>query len=192
MIAPPIVSLSGQVAFFERLILMCLMAAIAIFVLMNVIFRALGTTIAWADELAVYAMIISAFVGASLMLRARIDPAVLLLHEIASERIIRILKTVISFVCVAFGVILLYTTWRWFNPAALMQVGFDVRAFEGATFNFIYTDVTPIIGLQAFWFYLVMPWFGFTITLHGCANLVEDLGLIDRPENPAKIELTEI
>ena len=192
MFARAISRLSAGIAALERAALMLLIGAIAVFVLTNVIFRALGTTIAWADEIAVYAMILSAFIGASLMLRARVDPAVLLIHEFASPAMLRLLRTAVSVVCVLFGAILLYTTWLWFNPLGLMRAGFDVGTFEGSTFNFIYTDVTPIMGLPAFWFYLIMPWFAVTITLHAFANLLEDLGAVARPENPAKIEATEI
>lgn len=192
MFARAISRLSAVIAALERAALMLLVGAIMVFVLTNVIFRALGTTIAWADEIAVYAMILSAFIGASLMLRARVDPAVLLIHEFASPAMLRLLRTAVSVVCVLFGAILLYTTWLWFNPLGLMNAGFDVGTFEGSTFNFTYTDVTPIMGLPAFWFYLIMPWFAVTITLHAFANLMEDLGAVARPENPAKIEATEI
>ena len=169
-----------------------ILAAIAVFVLMNVLLRAVGITVAWADEMAVYCMILAGFVGASLMLRGRIDPAVLLLHEVSSGRVIRVLRLVISMVCAAFGVFLIYTTWLWFDPAGLIAAGFDVPTFEMSTFNFVYTDVTPIMGVPTFWFYLVMPWFGLTVTIHAAANLVEDLGLTPRPDNPAKIDATEI
>lgn len=192
MLARASLRLSSLVAAAERLLLMALMAAIAGFVLMNVLLRGIGITIAWADEMAVYSMIVSGFVGASLMLRGRIDPAVLLAHEFVSRRGVRALRLVISAVCLGFGIVLLYTTWLWFNPVGLVRAGFDVGAFEGATFNFIYTDVTPIMGVPTFWFYLVMPWFGLTVTLHALANLMEDLGLAARPDNPAKIDRTEI
>jgi TRAP-type C4-dicarboxylate transport system permease small subunit len=192
MLARATQRLSAAVSWVERTLLMLLMAAIAVFVLMNVLLRGLGITIAWADEMAVYSMILSGFIGASLMLRGRIDPAVLLLHEVSRARVIRVLRLVISVVCVAFGTVLLYTTWLWFDPLGLARAGFDVADFEMSTFNFVYTDVTPIMGLPTWWFYLVMPWFGLTVTIHALANLLEDLGLVARPENPAKIDATEI
>ena len=192
MLARATQRLSAAVSWVERGLLMLLMAAIAVFVLMNVLLRGVGITIAWADEMAVYAMILSGFVGASLMLRARVDPAVLLLHEVAGAAVIRALRLVISVVCVAFGVVLIYTTWLWFDPLGLVRAGFDVADFEMATFNFVYTDVTPIMGVPTYWFYLVMPWFGLTVTIHALANLVEDSGLAVRPDNPARIDATEI
>jgi TRAP-type C4-dicarboxylate transport system permease small subunit len=192
MLARATQRLSAAVSWVERGLVMLLIAGIAVFVLMNVILRAVGITVAWADEMAVYCMILAGFIGASLMLRGRIDPAVLLLHEVSSERVIRVLRLIISVVCVGFGVFLIYTTWLWFDPLGLARAGFDVGTFEMSTFNFVYTDVTPIMGLPTWWFYLVMPWFGLTVTIHALANLVEDLGLIARPDNPARIDATEI
>lgn len=192
MLASAILRLSSLVASLERALLVFLVAALALLVLTNVLLRGIGITIAWADELAVYSMILSGFVGASLMLRGRVDPAVFLLHELSTKETTRILKLLISLVCVCFGLILIYTTWRWFDPLALIAAGFDVAAFEVATFNFVYTDVTPIMGIPTFWFYLIMPWFGLTVTIHASANLMEDIGLIERPKNPAKIDATEI
>ncbi|MFW5641265.1 MAG: TRAP transporter small permease [Roseicyclus sp.] len=184
--------LSAAVSRIERALLMLLMAAIAVFVLMNVLLRAAGVTIAWADEMAVYSMILSGFIGASLMLRARTDPAVLLLHEVMRQRGRRVLHLIVSVVCVSFGLFLLHASWLWFDPLGLARAGFDVSAFEMSSFNFVYTDVTPIMGLPAFWFYLVMPWFGLTVTIHALANLVEDLGLVARPVNPARIDASEV
>jgi len=191
-IARAITRVSSAVTALERVMLIFLVAAIAVLVLTNVLLRGIGITIAWADELAVYSMILSGFVGASLMLRGRIDPAVLLLHEFTPARGIRLLRTIVSVVCLIFGIVLLYTTWRWFNPPGLIGAGFDVGTFEMSTFNFIYTDVTPVMGVPTFWFYLVMPFFGLTVAIHAAANLVEDLGWVDRPDNPAKIDATEV
>ena len=191
-IARAITRLSAAVTAVERVLLIGLVAAIAVLVLTNVLLRGVGITIAWADELAVYSMILSGFVGASLMLRGRIDPAVLLLHEFTPARGIRLLRTIVSIICLGFGLTLLYTTWRWFDPLGLIEDGFDVATFEGSTFNFIYTDVTPVMGVPTFWFYLVMPFFGVTLAIHAAANLVEDLGWVERPDNPAKIDATEV
>jgi TRAP-type C4-dicarboxylate transport system permease small subunit len=176
--------LSALFVAVERALLSLLVAAIALFVLTNVLLRMVGTTLAWADEIAVHAMILSGFVGASLMLRGRIDPAVLLLHEMLPPRGVRVLRVVISTLAVGFGIVLIHLCWRWFDPLGLIRAGFDVPAFEMATFNFVYTDTTPVLGASSFWFYLIVPWFGLTLTIHAAANLVEDLGAVPRVENP--------
>lgn len=181
---------SSAVAAVERAVLMALIALIAFAVLLNVLLRMVGVTVAWADEAAIYAMILSGFVGASLMLRGRIDPAVLLLHEIPRPGLVRVLRGVVSATALGFGLTMIHLCWRWFDPAALVAAGFDVAAFEGATFNFIYTDVTPVMGAPTYPFYLVMPWFALSVTVHAAANLCEDMGLTERGANPAGVEAT--
>jgi len=171
--------LSDALLAIERPALMVLMAMVALCVLMNVSFRLFNITLAWADELAVLAMTLAAFVGASVMLRARIDPAVLILHELKREGLTRALRIAVSALATGFGVILLWLCWRWFNLPGLAAVGFEVGAFEMRTFNFLYTEQTPVMGLPYFWFFLVMPWFGLTLTVHAATNLAEDLGLLD-------------
>lgn len=187
MIASTLSRLSAGFSAVERLLLKLLMAALAIFVLMNVLLRMVGVTVAWADEIGVYTMIMSGFVGASLMLRARIDPAVMLLHQFVSPQANRILRGIVSAISVTFGTTLLYLCWMWFNPSALIAAGLDVGTFEAATFNFVYTDVTPVMGLPAWYFYSVIPFFALAITIHALTNLCEDLGLIERPADPAGV-----
>lgn len=161
----------------ERFALILLVALVALFVLMNVTFRLFNVTIASADELAILSMTLAGFVGASLMLRARTDPAVLIVYEVASEPVVRGLRMGVSALAAVFGLTLLWLNWRWFNLPGLIGAGFDVGAFEMATFNFLYTEKTPVLGLPYFWFFLVMPWFALTLTVHALANLTEDLGL---------------
>lgn len=163
----------------ERFALTVLIALVALFVLLNVTFRLFNVTIASADELAILSMTLAAFVGASLMLRARTDPAVLIVYEVASEPVIRRLRMAVSTLAAAFGLTLLWLCWRWFNLPGLIDAGFDVGTFEMATFNFLYTEKTPVLGLPYFWFFLVMPWFALTLSIHALANLSEDLGLTE-------------
>ena len=184
-------ALSDGLVRLERVILMLLVAAIAFFVVINVGFRLFGVTLAWADELAVLSMALVGFVGASLMLRARIDPAVKLLHEALRGPAVRVLRMIVSALSAAFGMALIWLCWRWFNPLGLAAAGGDVGSVQMATFNFIYTDVTPVLQWRFFWFYLVMPWFAFTITVHALTNLSEDLGLIEARSDGQSFQLGE-
>ncbi len=172
--------LSDALVRVERVVLMLLVLGIAGFVLTNVTFRAFRVTLAWADEMAILCMTLAAFVGASLMLRARSDPAVLLLHEVAGPWLLRVLRGIVSALAAGFGMLLFWMCWRWFDLPALVAVGFDVGEFEMATFNFIYSEVTPVMRLPTHWFFLIMPWFALTISVHALTNLAEDLGLITR------------
>jgi TRAP-type transport system small permease protein len=189
MIPMTLSRLSAGLSAVERLILRLLIASLALSVLMNVLLRMIGITLAWADEVGVYSMVLSGFVGASLMLRARIDPAVLLLHEFLPARAVRLLRITVSALSALFGVILIYLCLRWFDPIQMISVGFDVNAFQAATFNFIYTDRTAITGTPAYLLYLIIPYFALAITIHALTNLCEDLGLIDRPADPAGLAM---
>ena len=181
--------LSAWLSAFERFLLKFLIAALTLSVLMNVLLRMVGITIAWADEIGVYTMILSGFVGASLMLRARIDPAVLLLHEFMSSKGRWILHALVSALATVFGIILCYLCVRWFDPVEIAKAGFDATAFQAATFNFIYTDQTPVMAVPAFLFYLVIPFFAVAITIHALTNLFEDFGWLERPEDPAGLAM---
>lgn len=171
--------LSDALTKIERFVLIVLIALVAIFVLMNVTFRLFNITLAWADELAILSMTLAGFVGASLMLRARTDPAVLILHELAAKPVVRALRILISALAAGFGMVLFWLCWRWFNLPGLMAAGFDIGEFEMATFNFLYTELTPVMGLRYVWFFLIMPWFALTLSVHALTNLAEDLGLIE-------------
>jgi len=190
-IARAIVRLSSLVVAIERPLLGVLVASIAVFVLSNVLLRLVGITIAWADEIAIHSMILSGFVGASLMLRGRINPAVFLLHEILPGRIVKGLRIVIAVLSAGFGIVLFYLCWGWLDPLGLIAADFDVGTFEATTFNFIYTDTTPVMGASSFWFYLVMPWFAVTLTIHAAANLMEDIGVVERVDNPIRVTASE-
>jgi TRAP-type C4-dicarboxylate transport system permease small subunit len=180
-----IVGLSALLTRIERVGLMLLVAGIAVFVLLNVVFRYFGVTLAWADELAVLCMTLVAFVGAALMLRARTDPAVLILHEKGHPALVRVLRLMISVLAAVFGVALAWMCWRWFNLPGLIAAGFDVGEFEMTTFNFLYTERTPVMGLPSWRLFLIMPWFAVSITVHALANLAEDLGLARQGERAA-------
>ncbi|MFC7704255.1 TRAP transporter small permease [Plastorhodobacter daqingensis] len=180
-----IARISALLARVERGLLVGLVGAIAGLVLLNVAARALGMTLAWADELAIQAMVLAGFVGASLMLRMRNHPAVQILHEVLPGRGLYLLRVLASALALGFGLVLAWLCWRWFDLPGLIRAGFDVALYESQTFNFLYTEVSPVLGLPMFLPFLVMPWFALTLSLHALANLCEDLGLLP-PPGPAE------
>lgn len=182
---------SDALAFVDRHILMALVTIMLGFVTANVATRAAGVTIAWANELAVYAMIMTGFVGASLMLRLRMDPAVTLAQEFLPERIGRVLRVVVAVIALAFGLFLMWTCWRWFDPPNLIRAGFDIGRFQATTFNFIYTEVTPVLNWPKAWFFLVVPWFALTASVHAATNLLEEAGFLERPAPAADAAIGE-
>ncbi len=183
--------LSDGLVVLERLLLMALIGAVATLVVLNVSFRAFRVTLAWADELAILSMTLTAFVGASLMLRARSDPAMKILHEVAPPALLRTLRIAASALSLVFGLLLAWLCWRWFDLAGLASAGLDIGAFEMTQFNFLYTEVTPVLGLPSWWFYLVMPWFALTLSIHALTNLAEDLGLLAPAANPSGLNSGE-
>jgi hypothetical protein len=42
--------------------------------------------------------------------------------------------------------------------------------------------VTDTIGVRRLWFFLVMPWFAFTLTVHSAACLLRDIQRLPQPE----------
>lgn len=171
---------SDVLARIDRTMMMFLVAAMVLLVLTNVGTRLFGVTLSWADELAVYFMILTGFVGASLMLRLRTDPAVTLLHEFLPARYVRSLRVAIAMIALVFGVLLIWMCWNWFNLPALIATDFDVGRFEGRTFNFIYTEMTPVMELPAIIFFLIVPWFAMTMSIHALTNLLEETGFLER------------
>jgi hypothetical protein len=143
-----------------------LMAAdrgVAGFVLINVSFRLFGVTLAWADELAILSMTLAAFVGASLMLRARSDPAMRLLHEVARPRPLRALRVLASrwrrrsgrrSPGSAGAGSILPGCRRRIRHRRLRSGDLQLPLFRG--------DAGP--RLPYWWFYLIMPWFALTLT----------------------------
>lgn len=173
-------AVSAAVAAVERWLLIALVAAIFVLGVSAVAARRLEIAVAWMDEAAVLSMAWACFVGASLLVRRRMDFGVTLLHEVVPAAAVRALKVLISSLVVAFAAFLAVMCWWWFDPPGIAAAGFSTTAFQGDTFNFIYSEQTPTMGLPTWWFFLVIPWFALSLLAHGTANLMEDLGLAGR------------
>ena len=72
----------------------------------------------------------------------------------------------------AFSLAMLWFCWRWFLPLDIASSGFDVAAFQGQTFNFIYAEPTLTLGLPKYLFWLVMWLFALGATLHSTMHLL--------------------
>lgn len=166
---------SDHVARLERLMLMALVALILALILLNVVTRAASASLYWVDEAAILAMVFACFVGASMMVRQRMDFAVTLLTERLPAPARRWFAVAVAAVTLGFALLLLALCWIWFDIATFAGLGFDERSFFRETFNSIYRDRTSTIGIGKIWFFLIMPWFAVTLTIHGAANLAEDV-----------------
>ena len=175
-----VIRASGALLAFERLALMGLMYLLTALILVNVVTRYSHFPIYWIDESAVYCVVWLTFIGASAMTRLRLDFAVTMLTERLSARHQKIAKVIATGMVVLFGVSLIATCWLWMDPLGLARAGFDARKFAGETFNFLYTERTQTLNWPTWVVYLTLPIFAVSITIHGIANLLEDLELVPR------------
>jgi len=148
--------------------------AITALILLNVVTRALDQSIYWVDEAAIYAMAWMTFLAASSSIHYGHSVAVSLLVDFTPARIGGIVARCADFCVFLFAVAMVFFCWRWYRPDALIATGFDVDAFQGSTFNFIYAEPTTL-RINKAWIWLVMWFFSFGLLLHSTANLA--LGL---------------
>ncbi len=159
---------------------MGLMFLLSGLILLNVVTRYTGMPIYWIDESAVYSVVWLTFIGASAMTRLRLDFAVTMLTERLPEGQQKIAKMIATGLVVIFGVALAVMCWLWMDPLGLAKAGFDAREFAGQTFNFLYTERTQTLNWPTWVLYLILPLFAVTMTVHGLANLVEDMEIVPR------------
>ena len=150
----------------------CLAVSITALILLNVVTRSLGAALFWVDELAIYAMAWMAFLGASAAVHFGHSVAVTILTDTLPLALQKIAAKLVDGIVLGFALAMLWFCWRWFAPLALIQSGFDLAAFQGATFNFVYAEPTTTLGLQKHWVWSVMWVFALGMTLHSFANLI--------------------
>ncbi|WP_441279312.1 TRAP transporter small permease [Tardiphaga sp. 172_B4_N1_3] len=185
-----LVASAGLLA-FERLALMGLMYLLTALILVNVVTRYSHFPIYWIDESAVYSVVWLTFIGASAMTRLRLDFAVTMMTERLSARSQQIFKIIATSTVIVFGVGLIVTCMLWMDPIGLAQAGFNAKKFAGQTFNFLYTERTQTLNWPTWVLYLTLPIFAVSITIHGIANLLEDLGLVAKVP-PKGFQLSEL
>jgi TRAP-type C4-dicarboxylate transport system permease small subunit len=173
--------LSYRLARGEEIAAAALAAAVTLLILLNVAFRAAGTPIYWVSELDIYAMIWMTLLIASAVLKRRQGIAVTLFTDLLPTSLQRLVGLFVDLMVAGFALILLWLCWRWYQPLALWQAGFDVQAFQGETFNFIYAENTSTLGIKKFWVWLILPWFAASLLLHGLVNLGQALRGLGHP-----------
>ncbi len=170
-----ILNASDGIARIEALVLKVLVAAVLSLMILNVASRAVNRSLYWVDELAINLMVIFAFVGSSLMFAQRRNFAVTLLSDAVSGATRRRMSITVQCVNLGFALFLAYACWIWFDPATLALHGFDRAVFFENTFNSVYQEVTNTIGVRRLWFFLIMPIFAVTLSIHSAACLMRDL-----------------
>ncbi len=182
---------SSALLAFERIALMGLMWLLTGLILVNVITRYSHFPIYWIDESAVYCVVWLTFIGASAMTRLRLDFAVTMLTERLSPRHQKLAKVISTGLVVVFGIALTVTCVLWMDPVGLARAGFDGRKLAAETFNFLYTERTQTLNWPTWVLYLTLPIFAVSMTVHGLANLLEDLELVPRVP-PKGFQLSEL
>ena len=168
-------AISDRVALIERASCGLLVAGVLLLIVLNVVTRAFNVALYWVDELAVYAMIWMAFLGASVLIRHRKHVGITLLAGSVSQPYRRYLAILSHSLVLLFAVSLVAMSVVWFSPVELARHGFEIDAFTNSTFNFIYKEPTNTLGIQKFWLWLVIPIAAITMTLHATANLCEEI-----------------
>ncbi|QCI63880.1 TRAP transporter small permease [Phreatobacter stygius] len=175
---------SNRLLAVERLAIMGLMFLLTGLILVNVVTRYTGFPIYWIDESAVYSVVWLTFIGASAMTRLRLDFSVTMLTERLPPGPMKIAKVISTGAVVAFGLALAAMCWLWMDPVGIARAGFDAREFAGDSFNFLYTERTQTLNWPTWVLYLILPIFAVSMTIHGAANILEDLELVPKAALP--------
>ena len=138
--------LSNGLARCEEITAAALAAAVTCLILTNIAFRALGSPLYWVSELAIYAMIWMTFLIAGAVLKRRHGIAVTLVSDLLPSAGRKWVIVAVDTMVLLFALMLVWLCWRWYQPLTLAQTGFDIRAFQGQTFNFIYAENTSTLG----------------------------------------------
>ena len=183
---------SNAILEVEKILISALAAALVLLILLNIVTRAAGAAIFWVDELAIYTMIWMALIGASAMLRMRVGVAVTLVTDPLPHTIKRVVQRLVDAILLLFAATLLVLSWQWYDPVALVRVGFDLDAFAQETLKFIYTEPTNTIGISKFWVWLVVPLMASAMTVHALTNLLEGPPEVTREDLPGSRSLSEL
>ena len=168
--------LSRASAFWARVELFCaacLACAVTLLILLNVVTRSLGAAIYWIDELAIYCMVWMTFLGTSAALHFGHSVAITILTDVLPKVLRRVTAKLVDAIICVFALFMIWFCWRWFLPLDLVNAGFDVEAFQGDTFNFIYAEPTTTLDLPKYLVWAVMWLFALGALLHSFANLLD-------------------
>ncbi len=168
-------SISGAVLLAERWAMILLSASVTGLILLNVVTRATNNAIYWVDEAAIYAMVWLVMIGASAIIRLRRGISVTIVEDMLSPAAKRISGILVDAVLLLLAGVLIWTSVLWYDPVALIASDFDIAAFSGSTFNFIYKEPTNTLGLPKYLIWLVMPITAVTMTIHAATNFAERL-----------------
>lgn len=155
--------------------------AVTLLILLNIATRSAGYAIYWVDELAIYCMIWMTFFTTSVLLKRRQSVAVTILTDLFKGTTRYVLAVFSDLMVLVFALLLAWLCWRWYDPVALYQAGFDFQTFQSETFNFMYAENTNTLGVKKFWVWIALPVFSFSLSLHAFSNLFDKQRFSEKP-----------
>lgn len=156
-----------QIAAAACCVLLCLLIGA------NVVVRALRIPVYWIDEVAVFAMVWMVFLASASAVQSSEHVVVDLLARKLSRRWQSVCARVSSVVMLLVGLACLACAFLWFDPLSLIRAGGDVSVFSDRTLNFIYTEPTASFAAPKALFWLIMPYFSLSLTVHACVKLIQ-------------------
>lgn len=139
-------------------------------ILANVIYRSIGMPLIWADELAIYLMVWTAFIGASAGLAERDHIAITLFSDRVAAKGRVALVRVVNLTLLAMLLLLLVVQWKWFDPIAFYTAQ-NPQAYALSTYNFMHQEPTTTLGVAKIWAWLILPIFNLTALVHVLSHL---------------------
>ncbi|WP_435231677.1 TRAP transporter small permease [Pseudopelagicola sp. nBUS_20] len=152
-----------------------LAVCVTVLILLNVITRTAGNALFWIDELAIYAMVWMTFLGASAALHHRNAISITILTDALPKKGKQTVVKLVDIIVFFFALAMVWFCWRWFLPLDIVNAGFDRIAFQGNTFNFIYSEPTLTLGVPKYFFWLAMWFFALGALLHSTMHVFSRL-----------------
>lgn len=147
------------------------LAIIFILLLINVLTRALNVPLYWVDEAAIMAMIWMALFAASASIQKRSSIAVTLIIDLIPTVATKYLIVLVDLIILLFFLTFFYLCWNWFDIINLYKLDWNVSKFSMESFNFLYEEPSMTLGINKFWFWLILPIFSLSSSIHSTINL---------------------
>lgn len=146
--------------------MLCLMIVLLI---VSVAMRATGAPLFWADEAMISIMGAMAALATSALVEQGSHAKVDLLAAFVSQELSVWLDRFAAFATLVFALVLVWLSWRLFDPLAMIQSGFDIDSFTAATRNFVYREPTTTLGIARFWTWLPLSIASLGMIIHALA-----------------------
>lgn len=165
--------LSISLANFEILLGALLAGIVTLLIILNVISRAIGQSLYWVDELAIYCMVWMTLLTTSAILKKRGAITVTLLLDSLPVNLRKYADIIVDLIVFIFAVALLGLTINWLDIWNFIKVGFDVEQFQSNTFNFVYSENTNTLSIKKIWVWLPLLFISLSLSIHAFVNLLE-------------------